>query len=347
MGFLTDVFPSRTKPPPQDVPKEATEAALPPPSGPVATNNAPTANPSGDSPPASQTPPISQADAPEASPFGELTDKTKKPGAPPSLKRRFSVQNTLGLLRRAKPSPSNTDTQGARAPAAPKAAEVIAKKGVSLLSSDRRAKDSALLVRSLIVGQNSGADSTVPLVRVSPAQLNTVKAQLLQPKTANSVIAQLKALPALSDSSSQNSAPIRAVCLPYTDEVVAEKHFSQLRDVEPTKEPTEGHTLHLPTITSATSESIIESLKALHIVSLFTAPDLGFGQPGNGPGLLAGAVPTAETVINGIEKITPELMTLSYATGKSIIPDHVGIHPHVDRMSCLTCMASFLHHLRR
>jgi hypothetical protein len=182
---------------------------------------------------------------------------------------------------------------------------------------------------------------------VSPVQLDTVKAQLLKPKMANRVITQLKALPALTDSISQKSVPIHAVCLPLTDEVIAEKHFSQLRNVAPTKEPTEGTAFHLPIITSATFESVTETLKDLHIVSLFKAPDLGLGQPGNGSGLLAGAIPTAETVINGIEKITPELMTLSYATGTSIIPDHVGIHPHVDRMSCLTCMASFLHHLRR
>jgi hypothetical protein len=338
MGFLTDVFPSRNKSPPRDVPKEATEATSPPPTDPVATNDAPSAKPPGDAPPASQTSPISQADKPEpeASPLGELPDKTKNPSTSPSLNRRFSVQNTLGLLRKAKPSPSNIDAQGASAPTAPKVAEVAAKKGITLLSSDRRAKESALVLRTLIVGQNSGAGSTVPPARVSPTQLNTVKAQLLQPKTANPVITQLKALPALSDSSSQKITPIRAVCLPYPDDVVVEKHFSQLRSVEATKEPTEDRTLHLPTITSATSESIIESFKALHIVSLFTAPDLGLGQPGNGSGLLAGALPTAETVISGIEKITPQLMTLSYATGKSIMPDHTGVHPHVDRMSCLT-----------
>ena len=346
MGFLTDVFPSRNKSPPQAVPKEATEAVSTPPSGPVATNkDAPSANPSSDAPPATQTSAVSQADEPEASPLGELTDKTKKPNAPRTLNRRFSVQNTLGLLRKAKPSP-DVDTQGAPAPAAPKAAEVTAKKGISLLSSDRRAKDTALVVRSLIVGQNSVAGSTPP-ARVSPVQLDTVKAQLSKPKTANLVITQLKALPALTDSTSQKSAPIRAVCLPYTDEVIAEKHFSQLRNVVPTEEPTEGHTLHLPNITSATFESITETLNNLHIVSLFTAPDLGLGQPGNGSGLLAGAVPTAETIIDGIEKITPQLMTLSYATGKSIVPDHVGIYPRVDRMSCLTCMTSVSHRFRR
>ena len=220
MGFLTGVLPSRNKSPPQDALKETTEAVATPPSGTVATNNAPSANPSSDAPPATQASPVAQADEPEASPLGELTDKTKKPNAPRTLTRRFSVQNTLGLLRKAKPSP-DIDTQGAPAPAAPKAAEVTAKKGVSLLSSDRRAKDSALVVRSLIVGQNSGAGSNVPLARVSAVQLDTVKAQLLKPKTANLVITQLKALPALTDSTSQNSAPIRAVCRPHRSRVTS------------------------------------------------------------------------------------------------------------------------------
>ncbi|KAG6805663.1 hypothetical protein H0H92_014527, partial [Tricholoma furcatifolium] len=60
----------------------------------------------------------------------------------------------------------------------------------------------------------------------------------------------------------------------------------------------------------------------MNIVSLFTAPGLGIGQPGDGEGVLAGAVPTAETVINGFEQITPQLMALGYATGKSIMVDH-------------------------
>lgn len=347
MGFLTDIFPSRNKAPspPQDVPKihleEPTEAASTPPSGPVATNSAPSAKASGDSPSASHTSPISQADKPEASPIGEESDKTKNPDASPSVNRRWSLQSPLGLLRKPKPSPSNSDTHDAPAPTSSKAAEVTAKRA-SILNTDRRAKESALIVRSLIVGQNSGDSSTAPQVRVSRAQLDSVKAQLLKPKTANQVITQLRALPALSDSTSLKSPPIRAVCLPYTDEEVGEKHFSQLRN-EHTREPTEDHTFHFPTIAGATTESIAETLKGLHIVSLFTAPDLGLGQPGDGPGILAGALPSAETVIDGAVKITPQLMALGYATGKNIIPNHMGVYPRVDRMSVLTCMASFLH----
>ena len=346
MGFLTDVFPPRNKAPSpsQDVPKihleEPTEATSTPPSGSVTANSVPSAKPSGDSPSASHTSPISQADEPEASPIGEQSDKTKNPDASPSVNRRWSLQSPLGLLRKAKSS-SDSDTHDTPAPTGSKVAEVAAK-GAFLLSADRRAKESALIVRTLIVGQNSGDSSAAPQARVSRAQLDSVKAQLLKPKTANQVITQLKALPALSDSTSVKSPPIRAVCLPYTDEEVGEKHFSQLRN-EHTKEPTEDHTFHLPTIAGATVESIAETLKGLHIVSLFTAPDLGLGQPGDGPGILAGALPTAETVLDGVVKITPQLMALGYATGKNIIPDHLGVYPRTDRMSVLTCMASFLH----
>ncbi len=333
MGLLTDVFSPRNKSPPQDIPKIYIEGATPP-SDPMATNSSPSTNPS---PPASHTPPVSQADKPEASPIAEQSDKTANSDAPPSANRRWSLQRPLGLLHKAKPSPSNSEAHNARARAASKAVEVNAKR-VSYSYSDRRAKKSALVLRSLIVGQDSGDGA--PQVRVSRAQLDRVKAQLLKPKTANKVIAQLRVLPALPDSASQTSPPICAVCLPCTDEEADVKHFSQLRDVEHTKDST----FRLPTVASATIDSITEALKGLHIISLFTAPDLGLGQPGDGPGLLAGAVPTAETVINGIIQITPQLMALGYAAGKNIIPDHAGVYPPVDRISILTCMSSFLLH---
>jgi len=81
---------------------------------------------------------------------------------------------------------------------------------------------------------------------------------------------------------------------------------------------------------------VTDALQNLHVVSLFTAPNLGLGQPGDGQGLLAGAIPTAETVINGVEQMTPQLMALSYATGLPAFPDHKGIYPPTDRMSVLT-----------
>jgi len=74
----------------------------------------------------------------------------------------------------------------------------------------------------------------------------------------------------------------------------------------------------------------------MHIVNLMTAPNMGLGQPGDGEGMFAGAIPTPQTVIEGIKMITPQLMALGYATGKAIVPDHAGIYPPLDRMSVLT-----------
>ena len=63
----------------------------------------------------------------------------------------------------------------------------------------------------------------------------------------------------------------------------------------------------------------------MHIIDLVNAPDfVGLGQPGDGPGMLSGALPTAEIVIEGVERITPELMALGFATGKAILPEHSG-----------------------
>lgn len=62
----------------------------------------------------------------------------------------------------------------------------------------------------------------------------------------------------------------------------------------------------------------------VHIIDFINSPDFGLGQPGDGPGILAGAVPTPETIINGFEQITSQLMTLGFAIGENILPDHKG-----------------------
>ncbi|KAJ8453691.1 hypothetical protein ONZ45_g19609 [Pleurotus djamor] len=74
----------------------------------------------------------------------------------------------------------------------------------------------------------------------------------------------------------------------------------------------------------------------MRLIELVKAPNLGLGEPGDGKGILAGAVPTAETVIKGIEQITPQLMALGFATGRAILPNHQGVHPPTDRMTVLT-----------
>ena len=296
MGFLDDVFAPFNKSPPQDTPKLHMKGAtgVTVSTGPVATKGAPLANVPADSTPASHT---------------------------PSLNRRWSLQRTLGFLRKVKSSDS--EKQDVHTPVAFKAAEVIVNPA-SQTSSDRQAKESALALHSLIVG-HPGDGSDAPHVRISPAQLASVKAQLHNPETAIPIITQLRALPAQVNSASHMSLPIRAVALPFSEEKIANRHFSQQSKVE-----------H-PTI-----ESIIEAIKDLHIVSLFTAPDLGPGQPGDGSGLPAGAAPTSSTVVNGVVRIIPQLMGLGFASGKGIIPDHRGVHPPVDRISVVTCTAYFI-----
>jgi hypothetical protein len=214
-----------------------------------------------------------------------------------------------------------------------------------------------LVVRSLIVGQDTDQGGLVsPQGRISSTQLKNVKAQLLKPKLAAKVIAELRALPALANSAASHaSSPIQAVCLPYTDEEADQQYLSSLRNLKqlplspppPTTTTTTTRAAEVTATTTstlgsspalgATIESVAEAFRNLQVVNLLKAPDLGLGQPGDGPGLLAGALPTAETVINGVVQITPQLMALGYATGKAIIPDHHGIYPPTDRISVLTC----------
>ncbi|KAG6812602.1 hypothetical protein H0H92_001953 [Tricholoma furcatifolium] len=206
-------------------------------------------------------------------------------------------------------------------------------------SADKRAKDSALILRSLIVGPTASPQLTSLYAR---PQLSKLKSQLMEPKSANKVIAQLRVLPALdAHPQSQNSRTppspslglIHAVCLQHTDADIEKLHFSPLASTTP------GLMHHASIYGAAPIEEVTKMLSNMNVVSLFTAPGLGIGQPGDGEGILAGAVPTAETVINGFEQITPQLMALGYATGKSIMVDHkagIGIHPPTDRMSVLT-----------
>ena len=146
----------------------------------------------------------------------------------------------------------------------------------------------------------------------------------MQPKSANRVIAQLRALPVMDEATASGqlypSAPIHAVCLAHPDAEEHRLHFAKLTP----DAPGDGTSITVPNVASASLDKLIITFREMRIVNLVTAPDFGFGQPGDGEGLLAGAVPTAETVINGIEQITPQLMALGYATGRAILPDHKG-----------------------
>jgi len=116
-----------------------------------------------------------------------------------------------------------------------------------------------------------------------------------------------------------------------TDEEVERQHFAQLKP----DAPSETANLFAESVVTANVDSIGSMLGSLHIVDL-VGTDFGFGQPTTDQGILAGAVPTAETVLTGIKLITPQLMSLGYITGHALLPDHKGVYPPMDRMSVLT-----------
>jgi hypothetical protein len=200
--------------------------------------------------------------------------------------------------------------------------------------SERTAKKSALLVRSLIVGPTAAATPKVTKTTAKP-QLAKIKSHLMDPKSANRIIAELRALPTTGDDvvtsdsvdlsapnkhAPETVCPIHAVCLEHTDAEADQLYFSKL---------TEGGEMTLNLVSfadfsSTSMDKLTELVNGIHVVDLITSPDLGLGQPGDGPGVLAGAVPTPETIIKGIQQITPQLMALGFAVGKSIFPDHNG-----------------------
>jgi hypothetical protein len=198
-------------------------------------------------------------------------------------------------------------------------------------SSTKRAKQSALLLRSLMVGPSGITPTPSKTTKaVSKPQLSKVKSQLLQPKSANKVIAQLRALPVghgeMGGDDAQPRGPIHAVCLEYTEEEVDRRHFAQLAHgigetggpEQVTPAPASAN------IATASVSALTDLFRDMHLVNLINAPDLGLGQPPDGEGLLAGALPTAETVIKGIKEITPQLLALGFATGRIMVVDHTG-----------------------
>ncbi|RXW21299.1 hypothetical protein EST38_g4557 [Candolleomyces aberdarensis] len=214
-----------------------------------------------------------------------------------------------------------------------------------LSKSDLRARKNALRVRMLITGEPTGSLPAVSPVVAKP-QLNKIKTQLSEPKTANKLIQELRRLPATTQpgqSGVNHDAPIHAVCLEFTDAEEDSIHFAKLQcghdhSAERLGKAANGNALNfsLPNVSSASVDQLTSLLNEMHVIEIMKAPDLGLGQPGDGDGLLAGAVPTPETVLKGVKEITPTLMALGYATGRAILPDHAGIYPPTDRISVLT-----------
>ncbi|KAG6845400.1 hypothetical protein H0H87_009747 [Tephrocybe sp. NHM501043] len=269
-----------------------------------------------------------------------------KPSAAPLPSRRFSLP-VLPLLRshphHEHPKKSSLSSS-------------FFKRATRISSSDKRAKKSALVVRALIIGPSSSISPsqstpaspklTLTSTNARP-KLNKLKTQLLQPKSANKLIAQLRVLPEDDHESSSPRGPIHAVCLEHADVDEDRLHFSVLTtttSTSPAASRTETSPIDEKAQPNETSffdaplslDAVTDMLSKMNIVSLIGSPGLGLGEPGDGDGLLAGAVPTAETVLKGFEQITPQLMALGYATGKSVWIDHQGVYPPTDRMTILT-----------
>ena len=268
---------------------------------------------------------------------------------------RWSLQGRFKLLRKLTAKRLTIEKNDAAAPTPATDAptdHVKPSSALSLLSADHRAKQSALIVRSFIVGQDTDEGGVAsPKVPISRTQLKNIKAQLSKPKTANKVIAQLRALPSFPNSASHASEPIQAVCLPYSDEEADAKRFGTLRNVKlpsTTTATTTATTTNVPSSLpegSTTINAITDAFKNVHIVNLFTTPGLSLGELAGAEGIFAGALPSAETVINGFTQITPQLMALGYTAGKSLVPNHKGIYPPTDRLSVLTCTLLVHYHV--
>lgn len=298
---------------------------------------------SGSSSPISDPKPVHQAHESETPPVAGQSDSATRIAPSTDANPRWSFQGRFKLLRKPTATRPTVEKRGAAAPTPATDASMDHVKppsALSLLSAEGQAKQSALIVRSFIVGQDTDEGGVAsPKVPISRTQLKNVKAQLSKPKTANKVIAQLRALPSFPNSASRASEPIQAVCLPYSDEEADAKRFGTLRNVKlpPTTTTTTTNAPSSLPEGSTAINAIMDAFKNVHIVNLFTVPGLSLGELTGGEGIFAGALPSAETVINGFTQITPQLMALGYMAGKSLVPNHKGIYPPTDRLSVLTC----------
>ena len=192
-----------------------------------------------------------------------------------------------------------------------------------------------------------------------PQTIQKVQNQLLVPKEANKVIAKLRTInpeespnptshkhTQLQHTHRAGERPIHAVCLDCTDEEADKYHFSKLAttpEVEirnTRKQPAPSLKPSETSFAFADITTIVPVLRSMKLVTLVTAPDLGFGQPPDSPGLLAGSVPSSQAFAEGLQEVTGQLMALGFATSKAVFPSHAGVYPPPDRMSVLTCTST-------
>lgn len=284
----------------------------------------------------------SMATTPLSDPQQPTTAMSTNPttlGVPEPRPRKISIRSSLSLLRRpadhhhqGKPMLDAVHVQQKKHGIVCDLKRAVRARSAAGSKSEKRAKESAEIVRALIIGPTSIPPTSKKPQALSKVQLEKVKSELAKPKSANKVISQLRNLDLVSnpsgtlpagDASNQPTGnrrgPIHAVCLDKTDEDVEKHDFVQLKP----SAPSDSVDLLAESVVTANVDSISSILGNLHVVDL-VGTDFGFGQPTTGQGILAGAVPTAETVMTGIRLITPQLMSLGYITGQTILPDHKG-----------------------
>ncbi|EJU04198.1 hypothetical protein DACRYDRAFT_76556 [Dacryopinax primogenitus] len=208
---------------------------------------------------------------------------------------------------------------------------------------DRQAYLSAVRLRSVIVG--SSALATDPSAKLSSADAKKLRESLQKPDEAQPIVAQLRRLASHPDHEKLSAsagkpafpaAPIHAACLSVPDEEAAAMHFSKLIAVNALKvppPPTAELAARLPVLSPTALESAFGSM---NLVSLVTAPDLGLGHPASDPGIFSGAVPSTQEIETGIEEVSRTLLALGFAGSGMVWPDHTGVYPPTDRMSCYT-----------
>ncbi|KAF7376142.1 Lactamase-B domain-containing protein [Mycena sanguinolenta] len=235
---------------------------------------------------------------PESSIAPEVPVEAKAEEPPKKPARRLSFRpfnNPSPKPKQHKPILSEAQEHEKKA----SAANAFSKRWAKPLSSnsDKRAKESALIVRTLIVGHSSNDFSAPTLTKaVATPQLSKVKSELMQPNSANKVIAQLRALPVMESPAEEGGEDVRA-----------RAHSCHAHAESST---------FVPNVGAAPLDKLTGMFAEMHIVDLI-ADDF-------------------EAVLSGIEQLTPQLMALGYATGKAFLPDHKGIHPPMDRISVLT-----------
>jgi hypothetical protein len=296
------------------------------------------------------------------------------PEGEPARRRRISFRSFGFFYGRSRPQPSTIaigDSKDASDPTkdAPPKAKSKSKRDA------RKVEKAALVLRSFLLGHHPSINPSsptnatsaqgsskgkVPAKPPSPEKLGKASNQLLSPDQANKVIAKLRTLPVPDGPElpgieyagehvvSHSEGPIHAVCLDCTEEEADEYHFSRLvtgNERPLSDEPAEEARVTVyndePSIARANLESLVLVLRNLHIVTLVSSPDLGLGHPPSDPGPLAGAVPSAQAVNDGMMEITGQLLALGFATSKAVYPDHTGVYPPKDRLSVLTC--EYLH----